>query len=309
MWQEIKKIIHEHQRFVLTTHVNPDGDGIGAACALAELLFGFLNYRDLFEVYDPTKSYDDIEVMIILDAHTKDRVGHLQDLFRNPHLIVGCIDHHIPCVNSISTNTVIDSDACSVGAMIYSLFLDSGFEINLFAATGIYTSVVCDTGRFSYSSTSRNAHAIADACIRSGVDPDEMHYKLFQHVPLAQIKLFAAALQKMEIHLDNKVIVQQLHCEDCNLEYIDLEYMHEFNKLIDEVECVVLLHELENNLVRVSLRSKSSLDVAQLVKELGGGGHTKAAGATLKGSLESVKSQILSLLKIYLAQAQLSQVI
>lgn len=322
MWQATKKIIQQHKRFLLTTHVNPDGDGIGAGCALAELLllqgkevsfvcegaipprFAFLNYRNAFEVFDPHKVYDDVEVMIVLDAHTKERIGQVASLLNNPDLISVCIDHHCACSLPFTRHAVIDSEACSVGAMIYSLFLVCGCELNLQAATGIYTSVVCDTGRFSYSSTCRNAHRIADACIRRGVDPDEMHHRLFQHVPLAQIKLFATALQQMEIHLQNKVVVQQLRREDCNLEYIDLEYMHEFNKLIDEVECVVLLHELKHDLVRVSLRSKSVLDVAQVVRGLGGGGHSKAAGATLKGTLDSVKNQVLGLLKQSLMQPQ-----
>ncbi len=320
MWRDIKRVFKKHHRFVLTTHVNPDGDGIGSACALAELLlhqnkkvrfvcdsplplkFRFLDCHGLFEEYDPQGNYVGEEVLVALDTHRKERLGRVADL-ADAGLVTVCIDHHPPD-QAFAQYPAIDPTACSAGAMVYSLFKECGVNLTLPAANSIYASVVCDTGRFSYSSTNRKAHKIADECIKVGVNPDRVFSRLFQHLSLAQIKIFAQALLRMEMHLNNRVLVQEITRDDCNalqsamdLENLDLEYILEFDKLIEDAECIVLLRELEENKVRISLRSTSDLDVNQLIRPLHGGGHSKAAGAIMIGSLAEVKQQVLALFK------------
>lgn len=321
MWRDIKKILHHHSNFLLTTHLNPDGDGIGAACALTELLlhmgktvrfvcdspiprkFAFLDYHGLFERYDSEKLYSEFQVLIILDTNKRERIGRLAQLIDSPKVTTVCIDHH-EAAETFTPHLAIDPRACSAGAMVYTLCKESGFTLNINAATGVYTSVICDTGRFSYSSTSRKAHKIADECIKLGVDPDIMYSRLFQHVSLAEIKVFACALQGMETYLENRVVIEQIRKKDCeslgdsliDLEHVDLEYIHDFNNLIEDVQCFVLLRELGDNHIRVSLRSKPDLDISQIVRSLGGGGHANAAGLSWKGPLEEVKHRILNLL-------------
>lgn len=322
MWRNIRKIIQSHDQFILTTHLNPDGDGIGSACALTELLlqagkkvrfvcdspipqkFSFLDYHSTHEIYHPQNDYGDCQVLIVLDAHKQERIGRLAELIDHPGVTTICIDHH-EVAAPFTSYLFIDPKACSVGAMIYSLYQESGFDLNLRAATGIYASLLCDTGRFSYSSTSRQAHKIADECIKLGVDPDFMHVQLFQHVTLGEIKIFAMALQGMEIHFDNKVAIQYVRkeickeiegCQAADLEHIDLEYIHEFNHLIEEVQCFILLREVGENRVRVSMRSRTDLDISPVMQTLGGGGHANAAGVLWNGSTEEVKQRILELL-------------
>ncbi len=181
--------------------------------------------------------------------------------------------------------------------MVYTLIKECGHDLNFESATGIYSSIICDTGRFSYSSTNRKAHKIADECMKLGVDPDQTYSRIYQHVPLSQVRLFAQALQRMETFLDDRVLIQEISHEDClldgidpmELEHIDLDYIHEFNKWIEEVECFALLRELSNGTIRVSMRSKTDLDIGKVIRKLGGGGHSKAAGATLKCSLQEAK--------------------
>lgn len=326
MWRQVKRIIQRHERFLLTTHMNPDGDGVGAACALTELLLqqnkkvrvvtgmaiphklAFLNFRNNQEIYRPDGDYDEVQVVVILDAHTKERIGPVASIVDRPGVVTVCIDHHqLKGEEMFTPYTVIDPHACSVGAMVYTLFKECGVDLNLWAATGIYTSVTCDTGRFSYSSTDRKAHKIADECIKVGVDPDEMHRCLFQHLSLGHIKVFAQALNSMETYFGDKVVVQQISYEDfqrlgADGEKADVEYIHEFNKHMQDVECVVLLLEVAKEEVRVSLRSLRTLDVGVLVRALGGGGHSRAAGAMCHGTLPEVKAKVLSLVEKALAQ-------
>lgn len=318
MWREVKRIIQKHNVFLLTTHVNPDGDGVGAACALTELLLqkgkrvrfvcdspmppklAFLNYHGLHEQYRPDADYSDVEVVIILDTHRRDRIGAVANLLDNPEVVGVCIDHH-KSTNTTIPCEVIDPRSCSVGAMIYTLCKECGYNLNLNAANGIYTSILCDTGRFSYSSTTRKAHKIADECIKLGVDPDAMYSRLFQHLSMAQMRIFSKALQSMELHLDGRVLMQTLTLADCqaigvnvmDLESLDLEYILEFDKSVGEVECVALLREVGSNKVRVSLRATSQLDLAPVCRHLGGGGHSKAAGALVNGTLQDVKTRVL----------------
>lgn len=266
--------------------------------------YAFLDFHKTHEAYKDDGDYRDVEVLIVLDTHRKDRIGRLARLVDDPRLITICIDHHIP-VDPLTKHLVVDPKSCSVGAMVYTLYKDSGKELNLNAATGIYASIVCDTGRFCYSTTSRKAHKIAEDCIKKGVDPDLMYSRLFQHVTLAETKMFAHALQEMETFLDNKVAIEVIKKEDWNklgggcedLEHIDLDYIHDFNNMIEDIQCFVLLRELDNNHVRVSLRSKVDLDISPVVQALGGGGHPHAAGLAWTGTLESIKKKLIELLR------------
>jgi phosphoesterase RecJ-like protein len=332
MWRDIKRILAKYDNFLLTTHVNPDGDGVGSACALTELLLHrgkqvrfvtdsplpnklrFLDYRHLFEQYDPHGDYSQVQVVIILDAHRRDRIGAVATLVDRPGVISVCIDHH-EAVGCFAEHVAIDSHACSVGAMIYTLCKECGFELNLNAANGIYTSILCDTGRFSYSSTTRKAHKIADECIRLGFDPDHMYARLFQQLSIAQLLIFSRALQSMELHLDNRVLVQELRLADCQavgvdaieLENLDLEYILEFDKSVGNVECVVLLREVADGKVRVSLRSTVDVDLSPVINAIGGGGHSRAAGAFVSGTLSEVKRRILNSLEPLLHQKAIAE--
>lgn len=322
MWREIKKKINKYERFAITTHIHPDGDGIGSATALIELLiqmgkkaiflsptsiaskFEFLDFHGLHEVFQESKDYRDIDMLIVVDTHKKNRIGPVTKLLDNPSLEVVCIDHHH--INEpLSSNYVIDSKSCCVGAMIYTLYKECGYPLNLNAATGIYTSVICDTGRFSYASTSRKAHKIADECIKVGVDPDLMHSQLFQNVSLAEFAVFRKALQRVEFYFDHRVIIQRILCrdyEETGVAIEDLEYIHEFSKSLENIECTVVLRELSPKKTRVSIRSNGYLNTVQLLRSMGGGGHRKAAGVICKESVEKVKQKVLLLLEDYFSK-------
>ena len=306
MWHAIKQLIGEHQRFLLTTHIPPDGDGIGAAVALAELLialgkeveivcdaplpaqFAFLDVRGLYR-----QKGEAADAVIVLDTHKLERIGQVAELARQ--CPVAFIDHH---PGSEGPFTVINPDACSVGSMVYTLFKECGFALNLAAANAIYASVICDTGRFSYSSTSRKAHKLADECIKIGVDPDEMHRRLFQQIPFPYFALFGKVLQRTQKH--GRVLFQTVLREDWEPEGInpdDLDYLNEVNKSVAGIDCAVLLREMADGAIRLSFRTSAKIDAAALAHHFGGAGHDRAAGALVNTPVEEVKDHILALLK------------
>jgi bifunctional oligoribonuclease and PAP phosphatase NrnA len=326
MWRSIKKFIQEHQSFLITTHVNPDGDGVGSACALADLLkimgktvrfvcegqlpskFSFLDFDHRYEMYEPGRTYEEVEVIIVVDANSRDRLGRVGELIDLPGMITVVIDHHQPTesmgpyAESMGPYYVLDPSASSTGSMIYTLYKECGYELTREAAMGLYVSVISDTGRFCYSSTDRKAHKIAEECMKRGVDPDLMYAKIYQQVTLPEFKVFAKALQHMEEHFEGRVIVQKILLEDYvgvpeevhEILQSDLEYFHEFNKIIAGVECVVLLCEMPGNEVRISLRASGNYRVDRIAMRLGGGGHAKAAGAKLKGTVDAVMRKVLT---------------
>lgn len=329
MWRDIKKIINRYDIFLLTTHVNPDGDGIGSACALIELLkmmekqvrfvcdspipqkFHFLDFHSLHESYHPENNYADAEVMIIVDTHKRDRIGRLASLISNPKMTIICIDHH-ELSEEITPYTALDTQASSAGSMVYTLFKECGYDLNREAAMGLYASIICDTGCFCYSSTDRKAHKIAEECIKKGVDPYWMYAHLFRQVTLSEFKVLSKVLKNMEVHCNNRVIIQQICQRDYEglgeeieeILHSDLEYIHEFNKLVVGIDCVVLLREMPDGMIRISIRSNTDVAIDQVTRALGGGGHRKAAGATVEGSLEGVKEKIIDLLEQTLASYQ-----
>lgn len=316
MWHDVKRLIEQTSRFLLTTHLDPDGDGIGSATALAELLLAmgkhvrlvcdssfparlsFLDSRRLYESFSPEADYSQEQTVIVLDTHSLKRIGKVADLIIKTGKASICIDHHLP-TTTFTPYTVIDSQACSVGAMIYTLFKESGYPLNLTAANGIYASIVCDTGRFSYASTSRKAHKLADECLRIGVNPDQVHTNLFQQIPSSHLRVLGRALQRMELYAQGKMVVQMVALEDYEDLQVDpneLDFIIELNKSIQGVECSLFLRELVNGLVRVSVRGSAHVNVEHAMKALGGGGHYRAAGATLTGPLQTAKKRVVDLL-------------
>ena len=312
MWREIKEAIHANERFLITTHVQPDGDGIGSAAVFCSLLeqmgktplffcdgplpdqFSFLDFNGAIthslseaEVFAP-------QVLIVLDTHSRERIGRAER-FINACQTVICIDHH-QNKTPLGQLHAIDPQSCSTGAMLYSLYKECGLELTKRAAVGFYVSVICDTGRFSNAGTSRKAHKIANECIKLGVDPVQIYSRLFEQIPLAQFTVFQKALQRTQVHFGGKVIMHTIVASDhpdSKPVALDLDWLHELNKKIVEVECSVIIQELAKQRVRVSIRTKNELDALQIAAPLGGGGHHKAAGAVLEASVDEVKEKIL----------------
>jgi phosphoesterase RecJ-like protein len=264
---------------------------------------GFLDPRRLYEPFSPQADYSQEGVIIVLDTHCLKRVGRVADLITKASRTIICIDHHLP-THFFTPHTVIDPQACSVGAMIYTLFKEMGHSLNLTAANGIYASIVCDTGRFSYASTSRKAHKLADECLRIGVDPDEVHTHLFQQIPSAHLRVLGRVLGRMELYAQGRLVVQMIakeDYEDLGVDPNDLDFIIELNKSVQGAQGGLLLRELPSGQIRLSARGSASVNVERPMKALGGGGHTRAAGAVLPGPLEVAKDRAVRLLMAELA--------
>lgn len=316
MWKACKDVIHQKERFAILTHVNPDGDALGSSVAFAELLkllgkegvivldapapkkFDFLsNYHTLNE-FDPKLLKESWDAIVVLDLNRPDRLGRCEaflELKGPEHL---CIDHHALVKEPFTENLVLDATASSVGAMLYSLYRELGLELSDVAAMSLYVSVLSDTGGFATSTTDRKSHKIADECLKQGVSPSAIYEQLFQQLPLEDMKLCAQVLARTESYYEGQLVLEELSLEDVQSvpgASGDLEALQQMNRMIGGVTAVAILKQLAADEWRLSIRARKDLDLGRAVSAFGGGGHSRAAGASLEGSLAEVKQKVIGM--------------
>jgi phosphoesterase RecJ-like protein len=307
MLSQVVQLVEQKQRFMITSHVRPDGDGLGSGLALY-WMFRALNkdadvvLRDrvppsynvlpgselVFVQDDVTDRYD---AAFIIECSDVDRPGlpSLKDQF------VVNIDHHSTTVPFGDINW-IDSTAAAVGEMIYNLCKALGVEVTKEIAECIYTALLTDTGSFHFSNTTERTLKIASELVRRGVEPARISQALFYSGSFSKIKLLGLVLSNIErddsgriawITMDRGTMYEADACEE------DSDGIVNHALSIGEVEAVAFFKELSPGAYRVSLRSKGKNNVAKVAELFGGGGHRNAAGCRIDGDFESVKRRII----------------
>jgi phosphoesterase RecJ-like protein len=300
-------------RFILTSHARPDGDALGSVLALAEILDQLgrqtdvvfadpvpLIYRTLpnVERIHHTPSAADIAdhsiPAILLECDGIARTG-LLGLEDRPLIN---IDHHASGRHFASVNW-IDEHACAVGAMIYQIALAAKVEITPSMATCLYTSILSDTGAFTYSCTSADTFALAHDLAVRGASPSKIARDIYFSNPASKIRLLGAALTNLQC--EGSVAwswVTSGDMERTGADAEDCEGVVNYLISIAGIESAVFLRELPSaSQFRLSIRSKGKLDVSHVAEFFGGGGHRNASGCTIDGSLSEATERILSQLR------------
>jgi bifunctional oligoribonuclease and PAP phosphatase NrnA len=305
----------QHPHFVLTSHARPDGDAIGSALALAEILDQLDVAVDVV-LADPIPSVyrtlpgvdrirhsatvangpDDSAPVIILECDCFERTG-LLDL--EDRQIIN-IDHHTSGRNYGMLNW-IDPEACAVAAMIYRLAIAAKTRITPSMATCLYTAILSDTGTFTYPGTSSETFALAHDLTLKGADPALIARDVYLSNPLSKIRLLGAALSNL--HFGDSLAWSWVTQQDLVLTSADAEDCEGVvNHLIGiaGAEAAAFLRELPSGQFRLSIRSKGRVNVASVAEALGGGGHRSASGCTLNGPLTDAVDCILNQLRTQL---------
>ena len=304
----IAEIIKNKNSFLITTHVKPDGDGLGSSYALYHTLlkmgkravivldaplpsaFNYIKDAEYLSVEQITNR--DIDVIFTLDCANFSRTGQVGKFIRNHRSLKVTIDHHIPRGESDGDFIYLDSSACAVGEMVYKVLKKLG-SLSLKAAEGIYLAIITDTGNFQFSNTSSFCHTISAEFIAQGVKPDLFHRYLHQTRSETSLRLLGAVLSSLEVH-DRfamlTILLEDIEKTGANSDAI--EGFVNYALSIKGIEVGVLLEEKPDGLTRISLRSKSFVDVSKLASKYSGGGHKRAAGAHLKCGLSTAKRQI-----------------
>lgn len=317
--QKFREEISGASSVLIGTHMNPDGDALGSALALSHYLTGEgidntvlchhaapLNLRFLPGVSRikqvPTHSGADLGIMLDLDALS--RLGSPEPYFSSlPRLIV--IDHHVP-VQAPGDLRIVDTAAPATALILARLFFELNAEITPGIATCLLTGIVTDTGSFRFRNTTAEALHISARLLELGGDINRISEEVFQRKPLASARLLGFLLERMELECDGRLCYGGLNFNDFDHTQAKDEDTEGFvNELlsINTVELAAIFRESKPGRVRISFRSREGLDVAEVAREFGGGGHRNAAGCAMDGHLDNVMTLVLPRLRECLASS------
>jgi bifunctional oligoribonuclease and PAP phosphatase NrnA len=306
----------------LSTHINADGDGCGSEAALAGLLvaaghtvrivnptpwpttFEFLrDERVPVRDADDKRSLSGIDALVVLDISDIKRLGVLTDTVRALAVPKLVIDHHVPSDEPPGTIALIDTAACATGELVFDLAMTAGWPITPDVATALYTALLTDTGGFRFSNTTPRCHAIAGYLLTLGIDPEEMYRRVYASVPLGRLLLLRDALDTLTVDPERAlawISVPAGAMERYALRSEDLDGIVEHPRSIAGTRLALFFRDLGHGKVKVSFRSTGGVDVNQFAREFGGGGHARAAGALIAGSLEDVRTRVVDAARAFL---------
>jgi len=304
-------------RVALTTHVNADGDGTGSEVALWHLLTRMgvraaitnptpfpTRYRFLLnglqgvdKSREAVKHLDRADAILVLDISDLGRLGHLGRVVGQRDVPVACIDHHATNGSLPEGPRMVDSAACATGELVHDLAHVAGWDLHGGAAKALYVAVLTDTGGFRFSNTSPRALRVAAHLLEQGLDPEEIYREVYASESEGKIRLLGEVLETLVVEHDRElawVTIPPGALERHGLDADELEGVVEFARSIEGIRLAILFRELANHRIKVSFRSVSGIDVAQLAESFGGGGHRRAAGASLEGTLADVQARVLA---------------
>jgi phosphoesterase RecJ-like protein len=308
-------------RVALSTHINADGDGCGSEVAMARLLAQMgitariVNptpwpdmYRFLLDGVDEASTRGavglrDIDALLVLDISDVKRLGTLSDTVRALTVPKLVIDHHIASDESAGDIVVSDTMACATGELVYDFARVLGLELTPAIGLALYAAILTDTGGFRFSNTSPRCHAVAGQLLATGVDPEEMYRRVYASVPIGKLALLREALTTLEVDAERGlswISVAAGAMERYNVRSEDLDGIVEHPRSIAGTRLALFFRDLGHGRVKVSFRSTGSVDVNALAKQFGGGGHAKASGALISGTLADVVRRTVEASRTYL---------
>ena len=304
------------RRVALSTHMNADGDGCGSETALARLLaqrgldVRIVNptpWPDLFayllgsDVVDATergvKALDGIDLLIVLDISDVKRLGGLADAVRALDVPKLVIDHHIASDEPAGPVVVSDTTACATGELIYDFAAALGFEITPEVARSIYTALLTDTGGFRFANTSPRCLAVAARMLAAGVNPEEMYQRIYASAPVGRVRLLAEVLATLQVAPECGLAwlsMQAGALERHGVRQEDLDGIVEHARSIAGTRMALFFRDLGYGKVKVSFRSTGDVDVNEFARRFGGGGHARASGALVAGTLDEVRDRVVA---------------
>jgi bifunctional oligoribonuclease and PAP phosphatase NrnA len=310
-FKEIANLIREHQKFVIISHVRPDGDALGSQLALGLSLrhlgkeIRIWNEDGMLEKYSfvpqaellttPPSVPEDFDVAFALDTAIQNRLGTAVQALRSVKTWVN-IDHH-PSNPRYGDLVYIDANAPATGQILFELMKSQGLPIDTDIAENLYVAISTDTGSFQYPNTTARTFEIAAELVRAGVQVGPLSQQLYENYPRRRIELLRELLATMRFQASGRVATFSLSLKTAAA----LGVVPEDNEgLIDHIRAIrgvivaIFFEELPDGKVRVSMRSKSeTVDVCAICQKFGGGGHTLAAGARVRGSLSEVEQRVL----------------
>ena len=301
---QIHSLLLKGTRFTITTHVNPDGDGLGSELALASALRQIGKSATIFNHNATPENYRWIDpqhdlinfvperdgkiilqadTIIIVDTNHPERLRSLEPFIRQSAATKIVIDHHLE-PNGFAHHYLIDDDATSTGELIYRILCDlPGVTFNHDIARALYTAIITDTGSFRYPRTDSDIHRITAHLLDCGVDPTQVFVNVYENWTPGRMRLLGEVLDSMKTAYEGKlayVVCTQKMFKETGTNEVETDNFTTYPMSINGVVVGILFNELQNG-VKVSFRSKGDIPINALAKEFGGNGHLNAAGARI----------------------------
>jgi len=317
-WTPLAQLIESYDRFLLTTHVRPDGDALGSEIGMAALLrqkgkdvrivnssrtpprYDFLDPDETrFEHFGAEGGPPDLqdrEVVIILDLSAWSQLGDMADLVRNfkgPRLV---IDHHVS-QDDLGAVFLKDTSAESTGTLVVQATKAMGAALTPEGSTGLLTAIAMDTGWFRHPNTKPSTFRTTAELLEAGAKVDEVYRLLFERNTLGRLRLMGATLSDLKTLAEGRIaytVVTRQSIEQTGAIPQDTEDLVDFTVSIEGVEVGLLFVEQARGGIKLSIRSRNGLDCAALAGQFQGGGHRAAAGATLPEPLADSVERVLS---------------
>ncbi len=315
------------QRVVLTTHVNADGDGAGSEVALWHMLTAkgiraaICNptpFPDRFKFLlqgagsadkspDAAKYLKRADAVLVLDIADVGRLGHLGAMVAKTTRPVLCIDHHVSNGHLPAGPRLVDPAAAATGELVYDLARTARWPISEEAARAIYVAILTDTGGFRFSNTTPRILQLAADLLRYGLHPEEIYQQVYAAESEGKIRLIGEVLETLVVESDiglSWLTIPRGAMERLAVDASDLDGIVELARSIQGTRLAILFRELANGRIKASFRSVGDVDVAVLAEQFGGGGHRKAAGASLVGALAEAQDGVLAAARATLGAAK-----
>jgi phosphoesterase RecJ-like protein len=309
-WTPLADLIETHDRFLVTTHVRPDGDALGSEVGMVGLLrqkgkdvrvvnasptpprYDFLDpERALFEHFGTQVQPDDLadrELAIILDLSAWNQLGNMAEYIRGfpgPRVV---IDHHLS-QDDLGATFLKDTSAEATGILVMRAIQALAGKLTRDVATGLLTAIAMDTGWFRHTNTRPGTLRAVAELIESGAEISAIYQSLFERNTLGRLRLMGQTLSALRVDMGGKVAYATISRQDLERTGAipqDSEDLVDFTVSLRGVEVGMLFIEQARGGVKMSFRSRNGIDCARLAATLGGGGHRAAAGATLPDALE-----------------------
>ena len=329
-YAQIIATLRAAKRVLITTHVRPDGDALGSTAAMvlalrhhgveaSVLLLSKLPSKYAFIYTDHGIRWTDVDAgfspdfllaaydtLLVIDTGTWSQLPGLKpfvEQFKGKKLVV---DHHLTQEDWADQKLVV-TEAAAAGEIVAELIEQWQVPLDRSIATVLYVALVADTGWFQYANTRPYTLRLAARLIEAGVDTDLIYQRLYQNERPQRVLLQAVAMQSLQLLLDNRVAMMSIRADDMtrtNATTNDTEGLINLPLQVRDVQVSVLISEpTAGEPVRVSFRSKGQLDCAKFAERYGGGGHARAAGAKVVGSLDTVRAKLAEDLAGYFAQS------
>lgn len=311
--EDLKALVARHQRFLISSHANPDGDAIGSELALLRLLRRAGKAAQIWNFHPTPGTYRALpdsgsihtgaeppagfpaafDCAVILECPTLDRTGLAEQLSRLPLLN---IDHHLGNPGYGVANWV-DTSAPAVGVMVAALARDLGIAVDPATADCLLLALVSDTGGFRFSNATPQAFEAAATLVREGARPEQVSQWLNESQPEGAVRLLGEMLDTLELHSGGRIATVHLTLEmfaRAGAVAGDSEGLVDTPRTIAGVEAVALLRETGPGQWKVSLRSRGPVDVQAVAGRRDGGGHKNAAGCKVSGDLAALKRELVA---------------